>query len=167
MLNNRLIHIDSSDDHLMRSPMAKLHVRGRIFTVCERLIELLQPVCYARANKIDAQLDPERFMVEPDKYESDATPIKPQRLMRELTRRFPASTRFVADAGNSTAWAVHYLTHDDRRVQTLQRRQTREERRTEVQSDRRSENANWLRVIMDFAPMGWAIGAGAGQPRPA
>lgn len=162
MLNNRLIHIDSSDDHLMRSPMAKLHVRGRIFTVCERLIELLQPVCYARANKIDAQLDPERFMVEPDKYESDATPIKPQRLMRELTRRFPASTRFVADAGNSTAWAVHYLTHDDRRVQTLERRQTREERRTEVASDRRSENANWLRVIMDFAPMGWAIGAAVG-----
>ena len=162
VLNNRLIHIDSSDDHLMRSPMARLHVRGRIFTVCERLIELLQPVCYARANKIDAQLDPERFMAEPDKYESDATPIKPQRLMRELTRRFPASTRFVADAGNSTAWAVHYLTHDDRRVQTLERRQSREERRTEAQSDRRSENANWLRVIMDFAPMGWAIGAAVG-----
>ena len=74
--------------------MARLHVRGRIFTVCERLIEPLQPVCYARANKIDAQLDPERFMAEPDKYESDATPIKPQRLMRELTWRFPASTRF-------------------------------------------------------------------------
>jgi len=41
VLNQRLAHIDSSEEHLLRSPMARLHVRGRIRSVCERLIELL------------------------------------------------------------------------------------------------------------------------------
>src|SRR5205823_327413 len=43
------------------------------------------------------------------KYSSDATPIKPQRLMRELAQIFPPNTCFLADTGNSVAWAVHYL----------------------------------------------------------
>ena len=33
----------------------------------------------------------------------------------ELSRRFPPTTRFVADAGNSTAWAIHYLEMRNRR----------------------------------------------------
>jgi len=51
-----------------------------------------------------------------EQYESDATPIKPQRLMHELSRRFPPSTRFLADAGNSMTWAVHYLQPRNRRT---------------------------------------------------
>ena len=43
------------------------------------------------------------------KYRSDAVPIKPQRLMYDLSRLFPPNTRFLADNGNSFFWAIHYL----------------------------------------------------------
>ena len=36
-------------------------------------------------------------------------PIKAQRLMCDLVQRFPTDTRFLADAGNSFVWAIHYL----------------------------------------------------------
>jgi acetolactate synthase-1/2/3 large subunit len=80
--------------------------------------------------------------------------------MRELSRRCPPSTRFFADAGNSTAWAIHYLQPHDRRVA----RQHDYEARNDG-GKRRKGDAGWLRVLMDFAPMGWAIGAAVGCAR--
>jgi acetolactate synthase I/II/III large subunit len=163
LLNNRLVHIDESDDHLARSPMARMHVRGRILTVFERLGERLY----------GAQLDGKRsyasmpngapfeLELEPgaiDNCDSDATPITPQRLMRDLGRLFPPNARFLADSGNSVAWAVHYLHPQDRR--RSERRIGGGERKLE--SGRRRSDGGWLRVTMDFAPMGWAIGGAVG-----
>ncbi len=152
LLNGRLVHIDVAEDHLMRSPMARLHVRGRIRTVCERIIELLRserPAGFCGDPKAEACL-PEDRLLEPAKFLSDAVPIKPQRLMRELGRRFPAPVRFLADAGNSAAWAIHYLDVPDRRF---------------ADRPRSAKRRNWLNVTMDFAPMGWAIGAAVGMAR--
>lgn len=159
VLNRRLIHIDSSEEHLLRSPMARLHVRGRIRSVCERLIELLTGTNPAPAVSIGLK-NPEYMLHETAKFVSGATPIKPQRLMRELSRRLPPSTRFLADAGNSTAWAIHYLQPHDRRV-------TRQHDYDAWHDGgkRRRGDAGWLRVLMDFAPMGWAIGAAIGVAR--
>jgi acetolactate synthase I/II/III large subunit len=159
VLNRRLVHIDASDEHLLRSPMARLHVRGDIRTVCERLVALLADDDAKAETRIGLK-NPDYMLHEADKFVSDATPIKPQRLMRELSRRLPPSTRFLADAGNSTAWAIHYLQPHDRRVA-----------RQHVDamcpdSDRRRRgDAGWLRVLMEFAPMGWAIGAAIGVAR--
>ncbi|HEX5803076.1 MAG TPA: thiamine pyrophosphate-binding protein, partial [Azospira sp.] len=159
VLNQRLIHIDSSDEHLLRSPMARLHVRGNIRSVCERLIELIAAAGPAIEARVGTK-NPEYMLQETAKFVSDATPIKPQRLMRELSRRFPPSTRFLADAGNSTAWAIHYLQPHDRR----ETRQHDYEARHQG-GKRRKGDAGWLRVLMDFAPMGWAIGAAIGVAR--
>ena len=93
-----------------------------------------------------------------DKYESDATPIKPQRLMRELGRRFPPTTRFLADTGNSVSWATHYLHPLDRRA--AERRLGGGERKRSL--GRRRTSGGWLRVTMNFAAMGWAIGGAVG-----
>lgn len=163
VLNERLVHIDSSEEHLLRSPMARMHVRGRIRTVCERLVELLSaepqpPVEGARTIELR---NPEAALLEPEKFHSDAAPIKPQRLMAELSRRFPPHTRFVADAGNSTAWAVHYLQPRDRRAAGGAGGQ----RAANEIRQRRNGTGNWLRVTMEFAPMGWAIGAAVGIAR--
>jgi acetolactate synthase-1/2/3 large subunit len=99
-------------------------------------------------------------LVEPSaEYHSGATPIKPQRLMRELSERCPPHTCFVADAGNSAAWAVHYLELGDRRLQ--RRRQSARQ----IPTPERRHGNGWLRVTMDFAPMGWAIGAAVGIAR--
>lgn len=127
LLNSRLIHVDNNEEHLTHSPMARMHVRGHLLTVVRYLLERVRqdrPFGEAVAGrKEDAapsgvvtplalpfQLDDEAA------YRSDATPIKPQRLMRELAKRFPLKTRFLADTGNSQAWAIHYLHPPGRRV---------------------------------------------------
>jgi len=162
LLNNRLVHIDASDEHLMQSPMADLHVRGHIRTIFDRLLGHLgnNPTLSRRATERPESADPERFLTEEDKRQQDspAAPITPQRLMRELGDRLPPTTRYLADAGNSVAWSIHYLCPEDRRLG-----ERREDRRLNRRgAGRRRSHGGWLRVTMDFAPMGWAIGGAVG-----
>ncbi len=160
VLNSRMVHIDSNDENLMQSPMARMHVRGRLKAVCERLLTVLQAEPPAAVPLRVGQTDPVAFLHAADAFASEASPVKPQRLMKALSERCPPSTRFVADTGNSTTWAVHYLQPNDRRLL----RQGLGIRRTAA-NERRSGTASWLRVTMDFAPMGWAIGAAIGIAR--
>ena len=168
LLNEKLVHIDESAEHLARSPMARLHVRGRLLSIFDRLIERPH---IARENsgheyqrhRSTREVQPsgwnqEGMLAEPDKYASTASPIKPQRLMSELGRLFPPSTRFLADAGNSVAWSTHYLNPVDRRIS--ERRLGGGSRRRD--NGRRQTEGGWLRLTMDFAPMGWAIGGAVG-----
>jgi len=170
LLNERLVHIDESEENLARTPMARLHVRGRILSVFSRLVENLHnrhkpdDFDYARnrasrdRNAIQNG-DPLRLLAEQDKYESDAIPLKPQRLMRELGLHLPPSTRFLADTGNSVSWSVHYLHPSiDRRVG--ERRMGGGGRKTTP--GQRKNDGGWLRVTMNFAAMGWAIGGAVG-----
>ena len=156
ILNERLVHIDVSQEHLMRSPMARLHVRGRILTVFDRVLARLAAEAVLKAAALPGGAGSEPYL-DAAELLSNAVPIKPQRLMYELGRRCPPNTRFLADAGNSTAWAIHCLEGRDRRLH-----------RAYVPGDRsggasrRRHHAGWLRVTMDFAPMGWAIGGAVG-----
>jgi acetolactate synthase-1/2/3 large subunit len=160
LLNSRLIHVESTEGHLLRSPMARLHVRGRIITIVQHLLDYLQARLPAwsgarvmerrkqgsvmrsapiRERKRHFRLDEET------KYYDATAPIKPQRLMRELTRMFPPCTRFLADSGNSVAWAIHYLHPFDRRL-----------------AGDRDAYGGLFRGSLEFASMGWAIGAAVG-----
>jgi len=158
LLNQRLVHVDDSEDNLIRSPLSKLHVRGHTRAICDRLIAAWPPRSY-----INRRVAPNLNEVSPvtlhapDKYESDATPIKPQRLMKELSERFPPGTRFLADAGNSMMWTAHYLQPWNRRGAGARGKLRG--------ADRRSGTASWLRMTLEFAPMGWAIGAAVGIAR--
>lgn len=162
VLNSRLVHVDNSDKNLMHSSMARLHVRGRIKSVCEHLIALMPPEAKSTVRAfIDKRTEPSEGpgvarMSEPEKFHSNASPIKPQRLMKALSEKFPPSTRFVADTGNSAVWAVHCLQPQDRRLVRWSPSQS------VMQKDQRTAASSWLRVTMDFAPMGWAIGAAIG-----
>lgn len=151
LLNNRLVHIDNSGENLMRTPMAKLHVRGHIRSVCERLIRLLKATSPPGIKSHKTQY--EVVFQSPESFHSDAIPIKPQRLMKSLSEHFPPHTRYLADIGNSMSWTVHYLHPRDQRW---------EPRHAIQKAERRSETSNWLRVVMDFCPMGWSIGASIG-----
>jgi acetolactate synthase-1/2/3 large subunit len=160
LLNKRLVHVDESEDNLIRSPLSKLHVRGRMRAICERLISAWPPRSYVN-RRVGPNLDDvsKVTLQAPDKYESEATPIKPQRLMKELSERFPPNTRFLADAGNSMMWTAHYL-------QPWNRRGTGPRGNPRSRSgERRSGAASWLRMTLEFAPMGWAIGAAVGVAR--
>ena len=167
LLNERLVHIDESEEHLALTPMARFHVRGRILSVFKQLIEESQSHGKAgnldynkrRAShkKDDADWAPHHLLNDPDKFESDATPIKPQRLMRELGRLFPPTTRFFADTGNSTSWSIHYLQPANNRRLGERRLSGRK-----ISTGQRKSDGGWLRVMMNFASMGWAIGSAIG-----
>jgi acetolactate synthase-1/2/3 large subunit len=161
LLNRRLIHVDESEDNLIRSPLSKLHVRGRMRAICDRLIAAWPPRSHVskrvRLDPDEARASPVTLQA-PDKYDSDAVPIKPQRLMKELSARFPPNTRFLADTGNSMIWAAHYL-------QPWNRRGAGARRPRAGNGERRSGTASWLRITLEFAPMGWAIGAAVGIAR--
>lgn len=47
---------------------------------------------------------------EPEKMNSEAMPLKPQRLMRDLQEVLPEDALFFTDTGNCLLWAGHYLT---------------------------------------------------------
>jgi acetolactate synthase I/II/III large subunit len=166
LMNHRLIHVDSSEGNLTRSPMARLHVRGNILTVFEHvlaslpsyLLEATPPALPKERRLLDSPLrgtaretkarETKRWHFQLDeeaKYYADSVPIKPQRLMRELTLLFPPSTRFFADTGNSMAWAIHYLHPFDRRM-----------------AGQREGKSGVFRSCLEFASMGWAIGAAIG-----
>ena len=140
LMNDRLVHIDSCEAHLMRSPMARLHVRGHIRRVFQRLLTELS----ADSIKLVSAGEKKRFrkisVDDPFKSSSPGAPIKPQYLMRELGWRSPPDTRFLADTGNSTIWAIHHLGMHDH-IPSM---------------------GGWMRVTMNFAPMGWAIGGAVG-----
>ena len=140
VLNNRLVHIDSCEAHLARSPMARLHVRGGIRPVFERLLRTLrrdgpEVISVGEKRKFKKASNDDPF-----KPASVDAPIKPQYLMRELGWRSPSDTRFLTDSGNSTTWAIHHL----------------------GMYDHQPSAGGWMRVTMNFAPMGWAIGGAVG-----
>ncbi len=165
LLNNRLIHVDSIEGNFSGSPMARLHVLGRINNIFQYVIEELharaatgigQASVNARrmgglpwpggaGSRAWAEPKPRFELDAESKCYDDTAPIKPQRLMRELTRLFPANTCFLADTGNSVAWAIHYLHPRDRRM-----------------GGKRRTNAGLFRASLDFAAMGWALGAAIG-----
>ena len=140
VLNNRLVHIDSCEAHLARSPMARLHVRGGIRPVFERLLRTLRRE-NAKEIFVGQKIKFKKISVDdPYKPAAAGAPIKPQYLMRELGWRSPPDTRFLTDTGNSTIWAIHHL----------------------AMHDHIPSAGGWMRVTMSFAPMGWAIGGAVG-----
>lgn len=140
VLNNRLVHIDSCEAHLTRSPMARLHVRGRIRPVFERLLRTLRRDVTKEIVSSEKRRFKKILVDDPFKPASVDAPIKPQYLMRELGWRSPPDTRFLTDTGNSTSWAIHHL----------------------GMHDHKASAGGWMRVTMNFAPMGWAIGGAVG-----
>lgn len=151
--NKRIIHIEESEVNFAKTPMASLHVRGRIETVFDTLLNKLGSRSKTRAcasiDLKEASESGERkrafHLDDEDGFVSDAVPIKPQRLMRELPNIFPAHTHYLADVGNSFAWAIHYLHPYDRRI-----------------AGKRDGRGGLFRATLDFAPMGWAIGSAVG-----
>ena len=169
LLNDRLVHVDTCDDNLMRSPMARLHVRGHIRSVCEHLIGLLAPASAEPSNILpfqhpqNAQLAYEAMVDKPEALRDTQTPVKPQRLIATLAERCPPHVRFVADAGNSAAWSVHYLApRDRRRSAAVAPLPAGANAGATPRNEGRTSLSSWLRVTMDFAPMGWAIGSAVG-----
>lgn len=174
LFSNKLIHIDDIEDNFSRSTMARLQVRGDIESILSALLKSHNKYAKSRAdshyenyrtlidrttffaNKQIEQKKVSHFTVdEPDKLTDTTTPIKPQWLMTELTKRFPPNTRYIVDIGNSFAWATHYLHPIDRR--TEQRRNDSREA-----TERRKSTDGLVQICSEFSSMGWSIGSAIG-----
>jgi len=157
LLNGRLIHVDESDEHFSRSPMAKLHVQGHLPTLFERLTEWLGPAGETQVSERLPQTDcPGDARARMGLREQAEELVHPHALMHVLGERLPPATRFLADAGNSMAWAIHYLKPRDWSARA------NESAAPDRDGDPAHIAGGWLRVTMDFAPMGWAIGGAVG-----
>ena len=150
LLNHKLIHIDANRENFIRSPMACLHVYGDITRVFTKLLARLQHVNTEKntaagflqstqgkpgTKEIPTDIPPTIRMQEQAACYSNASPLKPQRVMHFLANNFPESSRIICDAGNSWAWATHYL---------------------------HLRYARRYHIGMGFGSMTWAIGAAIG-----
>lgn len=156
LLTTRMIHVESVEENFTRTPMAKLHVRGRLSSIFDRLVDRFEKALRSQIRVVGSDVKPADDSADKEKtlhfkmedlegYCSDATPIKPQRLMRELPRIFPPNTRYLADSGGSFTWATHYLHPYDRRI-----------------AGKRNARGGLFRASLEFASMGWAIGSAVG-----
>lgn len=84
---------------------------------------------------IEALIPPAIDTCDAEKLLSDELPIKPQRLMNELVKKFPSNSRFFVDTGNAWSWATHYM---------------------------HLKSPDAFFIAMGFGAMGWAIGAAIG-----
>lgn len=165
LLTSRLVHVDANPRNFLFSPMAQLHVQGDVEDVFREVFRHLDSATLSFASGPEVCPFPEPsgggphsmgtppVSAEPGEPSfsrvcdahaclDGSSPIKPQRLMRELPRRFPPGTRFLADIGNSFLWAIHYL-HP-------------------VPGPEGIPPAGLVRFSMGFSSMGWAIGGAVG-----
>jgi len=155
ILNNRLVHIDGESINFIDSPMAKLHVVGHIKSIFSELLCALEAQVRYKVKKIRSMqiespnnLSLRNFVLDDESaFLSNAIPIKPQRLMCELTRLLPPNTQYFADTGSSFAWAIHYLHPLDRRII----------------NETRARLGQCFHTCVEFASMGWAIGNAIGS----
>lgn len=156
ILNNKLVHIDSTFDNFAQSPMARLHVFGDPKEIFQKLYSDI--FASAKTSNYRSKLPPLTVQtnselgfklntISKSNSETEAssesfaaklvqqTFIKPQWLMQQLPNVFPQDTRYVIDAGNAWAWTIHYL------------------------NLRSSGN---LRIGLGFGSMAWAIGYAIG-----
>lgn len=151
LLNSKLVHVESSDNHFIGSPMAKLHVRGSLDIIFEELKRRMDVENFPRKlDEIDVRQISERkhfhfVLDDPTDCDANRTPLLPQCLMAELPKLFPQHTRYIADAGNSFVWGIHYLHPYDRRI-----------------AGKRDSRGGLFKACLEFASMGWAIGSSVG-----
>jgi len=156
LLTTRMIHVEAVEENFTRTPMAKLHVRGRLLAIFDRLVDRFETDQRAKIHAVNEDGGSSEEISSQEKilhfemedvagYHSDATPIKPQRLMRDLPKIFPPNTRYLADSGGSFTWATHYLHPYDRRI-----------------AGKRNGRGGLFRASLEFASMGWAIGSAVG-----
>ncbi len=155
LLNSRMVHVDEQTYNFSQSPMAKLHVQGRISTVFNYVLTncgaiKVSPSPHIESRKTNTNihnLKKRHFKLDDEKSWLDiSTPIKPQRLMHDLPKLCPSNTRYLADTGASFAWAIHYMHPFERRMRGS-----------------RNARGGLFRACLEFAPMGWAIGCAIGM----
>ncbi|NWF39827.1 thiamine pyrophosphate-binding protein [Mariprofundus sp. NF] len=87
---------------------AKVVVKELLYEL-ERMHRVTSVERHIRTRRFVEFADKHPMMLELEKITSEASPIKPQRLMADIRAAVPDETIFFIDIGNNLAWALHYL----------------------------------------------------------
>ena len=141
LLSPKLIHIDDSTTAFSRTPNAHLHICGVLSDIIGQLttsaaILRAQGKRWQDLTETVSEI-PLLSVEEQSLTQSNAIPLKPQRMFSSLARLLPDETRIFVDAGNSWAWAIRYM--------------------------QRSDTRGYFRIAMAYGSMTWAIGASIGS----
>lgn len=137
LMNHKLIHIDCDLDDFKMSTMAHMQVYGDIATIVNYLLQQRKDVVKpARLCYLIGANTPRFYVDDIKPTVAKSTKVHPARLMITLTKMMPSNSRYLIDAGNSWAWATHYL--------NLQ------------------NHPEYYRIAMGYGSMTWSIGASIG-----
>jgi acetolactate synthase-1/2/3 large subunit len=87
---------------------AKTTLRELIFHLRRMLAHGEHPFTRSAADFIEWKRSAQPYL-NPESMASKALPMKPQRLMREISEALPDRSVVFIDSGNNTLWATHYL----------------------------------------------------------
>jgi acetolactate synthase-1/2/3 large subunit len=111
-----LIHVNIDPTAIGANYRADIPLVGDARTVVNEIafrvlrdLEGAQPLIAARSEKIARAKEQVGMFFEPEKMDSDAVPLKPQRLMRDLQECLPDDAILFSDVGNNLLWTLHYL----------------------------------------------------------
>lgn len=108
---HRLIHVDVDPTMIGRNHSVDVAVAADARTALlelTRLTEIGDVVAREVGPLDDLKQSTPRYLVEAA-MRSDASPLKPQRLMAELRRAMPDDAQLFVDNGTSIIWGVHYF----------------------------------------------------------
>lgn len=156
----RLIHVESDIRYFSRSPNAYLHIHGNIASIFQTLGGLLaenKPTPPNTLATAPSQPAKSNFLksVPQQSVESAGQAMSPRWIFSNLSNLLPESTRYFADIGNSTSWAVHCLpiSHNQTQLNAPGH---------DLNGSTSGINQSKLHVAIEFGSMGWAIGATIG-----
>lgn len=110
--NKKILQIDIDNREIGKNYPIHLGVLGDAKVIIHHLKQLVD--CSDIKAKVSG-IEVEAYIKSNEKcinvhlMDDDSTPIKPQRVMKEVRDNTPENTIFLADSGSHWAWAMHYL----------------------------------------------------------
>ncbi len=111
-----LIHVNIDPTEIGKNYKVDIPLVGDAKTIVNEIsFRIMRFMVEGERREIDgskrvAQIRQEVGMfIEPDKVTSDAVPVKPQRMVKELERALPEDAILFVDTGNPVGWAIHYM----------------------------------------------------------
>jgi acetolactate synthase-1/2/3 large subunit len=111
-----LIHVNIDPTAIGVNYRADISLIGDARTIVNEIsfrvlrdLESAQVRIAARSGKVARTKEQVGMFLEPEKMDSEAVPLKPQRLMRDLQECLPDDAILFSDVGNNLLWTLHYL----------------------------------------------------------
>ncbi|MFO7999997.1 MAG: thiamine pyrophosphate-binding protein [Marinilabilia sp.] len=110
--NKDIIQIDIDPDEIGKNYPVRVGLQGDAHHISIQLKQRLEDSSLGSkpsGNAIMEKIRSQGRVINPKSVEDNGVPIKPQRLMKEISDSTPENTLFLADSGSHCVWALHYL----------------------------------------------------------